>query len=140
MAGANELPSKTESMESKRASGKILVAVRPADVAMMFDALRFEFDAVICRSFKDAKLKLEGSISAVFCGLRFDGGLIFELLQHARVTPATRAIPIYSVVKCQNIFSPAILVSIQLAGKTLGANGFINLFDVTNSDGPQRRT
>jgi hypothetical protein len=122
-------------MESKRASGKILVAVRPADVAMMFDALGFEFEAVVCHSLKDAKLKLDDSISAVLCGLRFDGGLIFELLRHAKTTPATSAISFYSVVECNNIFSPAILISIQLAGKALGANGSINLFDVTNSDG-----
>jgi hypothetical protein len=122
-------------MESKRASHKILVAVRPKDVAVMFDALGFEFEAVICHSFKEAQLKLDESISVILCGLRFDGGLIFELLRHARASPKTKTIPFYSVVESKNIFSPAILVSIQLAGTALGADGLINLFDVTNMNG-----
>jgi hypothetical protein len=95
----------------------------------------FEFDAVICHSLQDAQRKLDDSISVILCGLRFDGGLIFELLRHAKANPKTKAVPFYSVVESKNIFSPAILLSIRMAGKALDATGFINLFDVTNAAG-----
>lgn len=124
-------------MGPKKMSNKILVAVNPKDVAMMSDALGFEFEAVICHTIKEALSRLDQNISLVLCGLRFDGGQIFELLRHVKNNPSTKAIPFYSVAEKKNIFTPAILGSVQLAGKAMGADGFINLFDVADTDTEQ---
>ncbi|OGB23754.1 MAG: hypothetical protein A3I66_15950 [Burkholderiales bacterium RIFCSPLOWO2_02_FULL_57_36] len=122
-------------MKSKRSASRILVAVRQEDVAEIFDALGFEFDAVLCHSLKEARLRLDASISVILCGLRFDRGMIFDLLRHAKTSPMTRSIPFYSIVESKNIFSPAILNSVQMAATVLGASGFIDLFEVTNTAG-----
>ena len=119
-------------MKSKGSAGKILVAVREEDVGVMFDALGFEFDAVVCHSLKDACLKLDESVSVILCGVRFDRGMIFDLLRHAKADPKTRLIPFYSVVESRNIFSPAILESIQMAAAALGANGCIDILQEAN--------
>lgn len=101
----------------------------------MTDALGFEFDTVICHDFEEAKRKLDNSISLILCGLRFNEGMIFDLLRHAKASPNTKPIPFYTVVEAKNIFPPSILSSIDSAAKVLGSNGTINLFDIKTKSG-----
>lgn len=124
-------------MKSKEPPIRILLAIRQEDLPAMTDALGFDFDAVVCHRLIEAetRLMLDETISAILCGLRFDRGMIFDLLRYAKADPHTRLIPFYSIVESKNIFSTAILKSVQMAADILGADGFIDLSETRNAAG-----
>lgn len=116
-------------MKSATATNKILVAIRPEELGITAQALGPEFNTIVCHSFQQAMHSFDTDVALVLCGLRFDGGLIFDLLRFAKNTAETRSIPFYSLVESADLFPPAILASIEMASKVLGADGLLHLTD-----------
>ncbi len=118
-------------MSSATQANKILVAIRPEDFAITTQVLGPEFNTVVCHNFQQAIRSFDADVALVLCGLRFDGGLIFDLLRFAKSTAETRSIPFYSVVESADLFPSAILASIEMASRVLGADGLLHLSDTT---------
>lgn len=106
---------------------KILLAVRPADVASISNFLTSEFKLVVCTTMEDAVENLTEEIGLIVCGVRFDSGKMFELLEAVRANPLTSMLPYYLIVAADAKYSYAILEGIRRAAKVKGISGFINL-------------
>lgn len=124
-------------MESVTAAKKILVAIRPEDLAVTENALGPGFNTAICHSLPEAMCNLNVDVAVILCGLRFDGGLIFDLLRFAKHNSETRSIPFYPFVESSNLFPAGILASIEMAARVLGADGLLHLTDVTTGTAAQ---
>lgn len=106
---------------------RILIAIRPDDVALCKLVLGDEFDAVICHTYDDACAKLDGTISLVTCGVHFDNGKVFDLLRHVRENPCTESLPIFMLLGAGSRYSPAIVHGIRAAAKLLKVTAFTDL-------------
>jgi response regulator RpfG family c-di-GMP phosphodiesterase len=114
-------------MDNRVQPTKILLAVRPADLADISDFLTSEFSVVVCTTMEEAVENLTDEIALIACGVRFDSGKMFELLDAVRANPATSRIPYYLLVAAGTNYSYAILEGIRRAAKVKGISGFINL-------------
>jgi hypothetical protein len=106
---------------------KLLLAVRPNDLPMVSLALGDEFDIVITHRFEEAKARLKDDIGLIACGVHFDSGMLFELLNAARSHPVAQSIPFYVLFKEEQDYSRAMIDGIRSAAKVLGASDFIDL-------------
>jgi hypothetical protein len=106
---------------------KLLVAIRPEDYTMLSDALGDEFDMTVCHTLADAKAALGSHINLIICGLHFDDGNMFPLLEHVRANPATSVTPFFCVKGAGGAMSPAIFKSVIIATERMGADGFVDV-------------
>jgi hypothetical protein len=112
---------------SPRRRAKILIAIRPEDVAMSKLILGDEFDAVICHTFDEACAKLDDSISLVTCGVHFDNGKVFDLLRLVRESTRTENLPFFILLGAGSRYSPAIIHGIRSAAKLMKVTAFTDL-------------
>jgi hypothetical protein len=117
---------------------KLLVAVRPQDIYLVFEALGTEFDLVICHSLTTAKAVLGENIGLITCGVRFDEGRMLDLLRYVKENPETQSIPFLCVIGAGKSFSPAVLKGIKQAVLILGANGIIDLSELRRKLGDEQ--
>jgi hypothetical protein len=106
---------------------RLLIAVRPEDVALSREILGDEFDAVFCHSYEEACAHLDAGIRLVSCGVHFDNGKVFDLLRHVRENPETANLPFFIMLGAGSRYSPAIVQGIRAAAKLLKATAFTDL-------------
>jgi hypothetical protein len=114
-------------MDTEKPQKKILLAVRPTDFANISEFLGAEFDFTVCTTLKEAIAHLTEDIGLILCGVRFDSGQMFELLEASRANPATRLVPYYLIVGKDTNYSYPILDGIRSAAKVKGISGFIHV-------------
>lgn len=106
---------------------KLLMAVRPEDVAFSRQVLGDEFDAVFCHTFQEACAEIERGVHLVSCGVHFDNGKIFDLLRFVRENRSTESLPFFILLGAGSRYSPAIVEGIRAAAKLLKVTGFTDL-------------
>lgn len=116
---------------------KLLLAVRPMDLPAVSAALGKEFDVLITHRLEDAQAKLSAEVGLIACGVHFDGGMLFELLNAVRANPATQATPFYVLFKAEQGYSQPIIDGVRSAAKLLGATDFIDLLNMARELGEQ---
>jgi hypothetical protein len=116
---------------------KLLLAIRPSDLPMASLALGDEFDIVITHRLEEAKARLQEDIGLIACGVHFDGGMLFELLNAARSHPVAQSIPFYVLFKEERDYSRAMIDGIRSAAKVLGASDFIDLLKMEQELGAE---
>lgn len=109
---------------------KILLAVRPTDLTAVATVLGNEFDVVLVHRFDEAIAALNAEIGLIACGVHFDEGMMFELLNAARSNPATRSTPFYVLFRPEPGYSQSIIDGMRRASKLLGASDFIDLLQM----------
>jgi hypothetical protein len=114
---------------------KLLVAVRPIDLPAVSAALGDGFDVTITHRLDDAKARLNEEVGLIACGVHFDDGMLFELLNAARSNPVTQSTPFYVLLKEEQGYSRPIIDGIRSASKLLGATGFIDLLKMAQELG-----
>lgn len=114
---------------------KLLLAVRPIDLPAVSTALGDGFNVVITHHLEEAKAELGADIGLIACGVHFDDGMLFELLDAARSTPATESTPFYVLFKAEQGYSKPIIDGIRRASKLLGATDFIDLLELVQTLG-----
>jgi len=116
---------------------KILLAIRSADLPAVAAVLGDGFDVVVSHRLEEAKTVLTAEIGLIACGVHFDGGMLFELLNAARSNPATRDTPFFVLLKEKKGYSQPIIDGIRSASKLLGATDFIDLLEMARELGEE---
>jgi hypothetical protein len=106
---------------------KLLIAIRPEDVALTRNILGDEFDIQFCHTFRDACTAMDGTVGLVACGVHFDNGKVFDFLRHVRENPDTAHLPFFILLGSGSRYSPAIVTGIKAAAKLLKVTGFTDL-------------
>ena len=122
-------------MSPKKTPKKVLVAMRPQDLPLLSDALGDEFNTVICHTFEEAVAQLDNNVGLIACGVHFAGGRMFDFLHHVNASPQTKTIPFFVILGSRRSYSPAIVHSIEIATKTVGATGFVDMGAIKDSMG-----
>jgi hypothetical protein len=121
-----------------RPARKLLVAARPQDVHLAYEALGTEFDLVICHSLTTAKAALSENIGLIACGVRFDEGRMLDFLRYVKENPKTQSIPFFCIIGAGKSFSPAVLEGIKQAVLILGANRIVDLSELRKKVGDEQ--
>lgn len=106
---------------------KLLIAVRPEDVALSKGILGDEFSPVFCHSYAEACAQLDDDVRLVTCGVHFDNGRVFDLLRFVRQHPHTTDLPFFILLGAGSRYSPAIVQGIRAAAKLLKVTDFTDL-------------
>lgn len=108
---------------------KLLIAVRENDVQLTESFLAGDYQIVYCHTLEAAKAALQGGMDVVVCGVHFDGGSVFKLLQHVRSSPVYGKLPFFVMLDSSRrySYSPAIIHGLKTAARALGATGFTDL-------------
>jgi hypothetical protein len=118
-------------MGNQIVSRKMLLAVRPVDLQAISDVLGSEFDLIICYTLEQAIEHINDDIALIVCGVRFDQGSMFDLLNAVRANPHTNSTPYYLIVGEDTKYSASILEGIRKAAIIKGVDGFIELAKLT---------
>jgi len=70
--------------------------------------------------------------------LHFDDGNMFELLQLVRTTPAMQTVPFFCIKGVGSSLSPSIYKSIVIATEKMGADGFVDISDLSAKLGDEQ--
>ncbi|MGV3740787.1 MAG: hypothetical protein ACO1NO_00575 [Burkholderiaceae bacterium] len=116
---------------------KILLAIRPSDLPAVAALLGDGFDVIVSHRLEQATAALSAEIGLIACGVHFDGGMLFELLNATRSNPATRDTPFFVLLKEKKGYSQPIIDGIRSASKLLGATDFIDLLSLTQELGEE---
>ena len=106
---------------------KLLVAVRPQDRDLVLSCLGDEFELILAYSFGEAVQQLEQDVGMVICGVHFDEGRMFDLLQIAKADSGKSPIPFVPVLSGSSNHAEGIRRGIRSAALSLGADDFIDL-------------
>ena len=109
---------------------KVLVAIRPEDAEIMRRFFGDEFHVINCVTLAEAQAALAPDLAMIACGVHFDDGRMFDLLQSVKADPQLRAIPFWGILRDEGLLSSAITRGIRTAMKTMGASGLFNLSQV----------
>jgi hypothetical protein len=71
----------------------LLIAVSRQNTPLVHNVLGDEFNLLVCHSFHTAETLLEKDINLVTCGVHFDQGRMFDLLQSVRMNPKLHEVP-----------------------------------------------
>lgn len=115
----------------------ILVAIHPRDLHIVETALGTEFPVIVCHTLKEAEARLGPEIRLVACGVHFDEGAMFELLEAVKANAQMRTAPFYLLVGDQSHLTDSMLSGIRAAAKLRGAAGVIELARLTEQFGEQ---
>lgn len=126
----------TASRGQADARPKLLIAVRPEDVALSKAILGKEFNAIFCHSYEEACAQLDESVRLVTCGVHFDNGKVFDLLRFVRENPRTADLPFFILLGAGSRYSPAIVQGIRAAAKLLKVTAFTDLTRLSDKVGP----
>jgi hypothetical protein len=122
-----------DSVETITSRKRILVAVRHAGLKCICDALGSEFDVSVVHTVEEAQSRLVDDISAIVCGVHFDGGQMLDFLAYVKSRPDTRAIPFFVALGSDRGYSGPIVNAIRIATGVLGSQGFIDLSGFMNA-------
>jgi len=106
---------------------KLLIAVRPEDMALSKIILGNEFNVVFCHTYEEACRALDGSVQMVTCGVHFDNGKVFDLLRYVRATPEFETLPFFILLGAGSRYSHAIVQGIRAAAELLKVTAFTDL-------------
>ncbi|HYD62004.1 MAG TPA: hypothetical protein VEC35_16685 [Noviherbaspirillum sp.] len=106
---------------------KLLIAIRPEDVALSRNIVGDEFDFQFCHTFREACDAVDETVGLVVCGVHFDSGKVFDFLRHVRENPDTAHLPFFILLGAGSRYSPAIVTGIKAAAKLLKVTGFTDL-------------
>lgn len=115
----------------------LLIAVSSQDTQLVHDVLGDEFNLLLCHSYQDAATLMVDDISLAICGVHFDQGRMFDLLQLVRSIPELHDVPFLLALGREVKYSQAILQGIEAAAESLGATAFINILELVSCLGKE---
>lgn len=105
----------------------ILVAEVPGVIPVVQEAWSDHFKLTFCCSMQEADRLLALHFDVIVCGTHFAESKMFELLRHAKTSPASCETPILCVRVLDGELDSSAFQGISLATAALGAAGFVDL-------------
>lgn len=105
----------------------ILTAEVPGVIPVVQEAWSNHFNMTFCCSMQDADRLLAMHFDVIVCGTHFAESKMFELLRHAKASPASCDTPILCVRVFDGELDSSVFQGISLAAAVLGAAGFVDL-------------
>ncbi|WP_334189304.1 hypothetical protein [Noviherbaspirillum sp.] len=104
----------------------ILIADEQQDIPVLRLALGDAFDVTVSITFNDALHQLETRrFNAILCGLHFDEGRMFDLLNLVKSRQNTKDIPFICINTLNTVLSDAVIRVVEVAANATGTHGFI---------------
>jgi PleD family two-component response regulator len=104
----------------------ILIADESQGIPALRLALGDAFDVTVSTSFTDALHQLDiKRFDAILCGLHFDEGRMFDLLNAAKTRQSTKDIPFVCINALNTVLSDAVIRVVEVAANATGTHGFI---------------
>ncbi|HEV2608635.1 MAG TPA: hypothetical protein VGU61_00090 [Noviherbaspirillum sp.] len=104
----------------------ILIAEEPHMISALRLALGDAFDITDSTSFADAAYQIEiKHFDAILCGLHFDEGRMFDLLNLVKTQEGTKDIPFVCINALNTALSDAVIRVVEVAANATGTHSFI---------------
>ncbi|HEY8607728.1 MAG TPA: hypothetical protein VIM12_11505 [Noviherbaspirillum sp.] len=117
----------------------LIVAVHPDNASLLCPALAPAFRLRVCHTLPAVREALQaGDADGVVCGLHFDDGRLFSLLEALGAGEDSRRLPVLCVNAGATPLSAATRNSITISTGKLGARGFFDLGDARVEHGQAR--
>lgn len=116
---------------------RVLVALRPEEVSLLRRDLEGHFNIDITHTLKEAVASIDDRIGLIICGVHFDQGAMFDLLQEVKSNPRWREIPFFLILREDTTHAEAIIKGIRQAAKLLGVDDFIDLGELRREMGAE---
>jgi len=120
---------------SNRKPLRVLTAVSHDALPLLTTALGLDFFFVFCDSMASAKAALNEPIDVVLASINFDDGRIFDLLRLCKSIDHAKRIPFVCVKILENEVDGAAQEAVDIASRSLGGDGFIDLYRWTRRFG-----
>lgn len=117
--------------------GRILVADTPAGAKMIQNVLGADFELIHARSIEQALPALRTRLSAIVCGLHFDGSRMFDLLRAAK-GGFSRDVPFICYRDLESDLGPPVIEGMEIATAVMGATVFIDTYTLKRRYGIPR--
>lgn len=105
----------------------ILVAEVPGVIPLVQEAWSDHFQLTFCCSMQEAERLLAMHFDVIVCGTHFAESKMFDLLRHAKASPASCETPILCVRVLDGELDNSAFQGISLAAAALGAAAFVDL-------------
>lgn len=115
----------------------LLVAVNPDDEEAIRSALGDEYRLRVCHTLPAVRHAFDG-VDGVVCGLHFDEGKLFALLEMLNAAGLSATLPVLCVKDAGGRLSASIHKSIAIAVGRMGARGFADLGELRAEHGDAR--
>ncbi|CAN5483885.1 hypothetical protein BH11PSE11_BH11PSE11_29600 [soil metagenome] len=123
---------------STRLPIRVLAAVSPEAFPFLSTALGADFVLVFCASISIARATRYDSVDVVIASINFDDGRLFDLLRLCKSSADAGRLP-FLCVKCMEGESEgATSEAVDIASKTLGGDGFVDLYRWMKHFGPDQ--
>lgn len=73
---------------------------------------------------------LEEGVELIVCGIHFDDSRMFDFLRIVKADPRDRSIPFVCFRDLESDLAPALLESLDISSRALGAECFLDLFEL----------
>lgn len=114
---------------------RVLTAVSCGALPLLSKALGTDFDLVFCDSMAKAKTALNDAIDVIIAGVNFDDGQMFNLLRHCKSSNPAKRIAFVCIKCLEGELEGASHEAFDIASRSLGGDGFIDLYRWTNQFG-----
>lgn len=114
---------------------RALAAVSRAAFPLLSEALGEDFVLVACPSVSVATEHLNDAIDVVIAGIDFDNGRMFDLLRLFKASDHAKRIPFVCLTCLEGELAGAAQEAVDIATRTLGGDGFVDLYRWTKRFG-----
>lgn len=117
---------------------RVLAADVGAGVATLRAVLRGMASIECVGNMNEAIDLLDPPPDLIVCGIHFDDSRMFDLLRLVKADPKSRSIPFFCFRDLESELAPAILESLDISSRALGAAGFVDLYALKQRFGLER--
>lgn len=107
--------------------GTVLIAASEDEQKFLKTALGKDHAYVWCTTWRQVEHEMDTEIDAVLCGVHFDDGRLFDLVEWVKSGSGTRNTPVYGVVVHARHFSEHFLTGLRSAVSLFDAEGVLDL-------------
>jgi hypothetical protein len=114
--------------------GRILVADTSAGAKAIQNVFGREFELIHARSIEQALPALRNRLSAIVCGLHFDGSRMFDLLRAAK-GGFSRDVPFICYRDLESDLGASVIEGLEIATAVMGATAFVDTYTLKHRYG-----
>jgi CheY-like chemotaxis protein len=110
------------------ATRRLFVAVTPEALSRAHACLGKHYLLTIVTAFSEIRGEALSSADLILCNMQFDEGRMFDLLRYVKSHPGINQTP-FLCVNSTSALSPALIQSVKVAARAVGADAFADVFE-----------